>query len=316
MSMDPYKTLGVRKTATQDEIKKAYRKLAKDLHPDLHPDDTAKHERFKAVSAAYDLLGDAEKRRRFDAGEIDASGQERPERQYYHQYAGQDAGRRYDPGSGFGGGATMGEEDLSDIFSQFFGGQGGARGSGFGAGFHARGQDLRYQLEVDFLEAVRGAKRSVTMPDGAHIEITIPKGLKDGQTLRLRGKGAPGMGEAEAGDALVTVSVRPHPVFTRVGDDIEVDLPITFDEAVLGAKVDVPTVNGPVSVTIPKGVSSGRKLRLRGKGIQRKGGKAGDQIVQLKIVLPKEVDDDMTSLARRWRDIAGFDPRADMRRKL
>lgn len=289
MSIDPYKTLGIHKTATQDEIKKAYRKLAKDLHPDLHPDDAAKQERFKAVSAAYDLLGDAEKRRRFDAGEIDASGQERPERQYYHQYAGQDAGHRYDPGSGFGGGATMREEDLSDIFSQFFGGQGGARGSGFGAGFHARGQDLRYQLEVDFLEAVRGAKRSVTMPDGAHIEITIPKGLKDGQTLRLRGKGAPGMGEAEAGDALVTVSVRPHPVFTRVGDDIEVDLPITFDEAVLGAKVDVPTVNGPVSVTIPKGVSSGRSFACAAKAFSERAAKLAIKLCSSRSFCPRKL---------------------------
>lgn len=313
MNADPYKTLGVSKTAKQDEIKKAYRKLAKELHPDLHPDDTAKQERFKAVSAAYDLLGDPEKRRRFDAGEIDASGQERPERQYYHQYAGQDAGRRYDPDGGFGG--SMSDDDLSDIFSQFFGWRTGGPGrGGFGQEFQSRGQDLRYNLEVDFLDAARGTKRRVTMPDGNSIEITVPAGLKDGQTLRLRGKGGPGMGQGKPGDALVTVSVRPHAVFSRLGDDIEMELPITLDEAVLGTKVDVPTVSGPVSVTIPEGASSGQRLRLRGKGIKSAKGKAGDQIVRLKVVLPKHIDSDLKDLARRWRDKAGFDPRTELRR--
>ncbi|WP_227272055.1 DnaJ C-terminal domain-containing protein [Roseobacter weihaiensis] len=313
MSIDPYKVLGVPKSAPQAEIKKAYRKLAKELHPDLHPDDAAKQERFKAVSAAYDLLSDPEKRRRFDAGEIDASGQERPERQYYHHYAGQDAGRRYDPGPGFGGG--VGDDDLGDIFSQFFGGRvGGPRQSGFHREVHARGQDLRYHLDVDFLDAVRGTKRRVTMPDGNNIEISIPPGLKDGQTLRLRGKGAPGYGEGASGDALVTVSVRPHAVFGRAGDNIELELPITFDEAVLGGSVDVPTVWGPVSLTIPKGASSGQRLRLGGKGIKPVKGKAGDQILRLKIVLPKKIDKDMENLAKRWRETAGFDPRTELRR--
>ncbi|WP_461468336.1 DnaJ C-terminal domain-containing protein [Pararhodobacter sp.] len=314
MTEDPYKILGVPKSATQAEIKKAYRKLAKDLHPDLNPDDKAKQERFKAVSAAYDLLGNEEKRRRFDAGEIDASGQERPERQYYHHYAGQDAGRRYDPGSGYGG-DFGGEDDLNDIFSQFFARRaGGARGSGFGGGFQARGQDLRYHLEVDFLDAARGTKRRVTMPDGNSIEISIPPGLKDGQTLRLRGKGAPGHGGGPAGDALVTVAVRPHPVFTRSGDDIEMELPITFDEAVLGARVEVPTISGPVSVKVPRGASSGQRLRLAGKGITGARGKSGDQIVRLKIVLPKKIDPQAEELARRWREQAAFDPRAELRR--
>ncbi len=312
MNTDPYKTLGISKTATQTEIKKAYRKLAKSLHPDLHPDDDEKQEQFKAVSVAYDLLGDPEKRRRFDAGEIDASGQERPERQYYHHYAGQEAGRRYDPGPGFG--MELGDEDLSDIFAQYFGGResGPGRG-GFRQEFNARGQDLRYHLEVDFLDAVRGTKRRVTMPDGNAIEITIPPGLKDGQTLRLRGKGAPGIGQGTPGDALVTVSVRSHPVFARVDDDIEMELPITFDEAVLGAKVDVPTVSGPVSVTIPKGASSGQRLRLRGKGVKGAGGKVGDQIVRLKIVLPKRIETEMEDIARSWREKAGFDPRVELR---
>lgn len=307
MSDDPYKVLGVAKTATQDEIKKAYRKLAKKLHPDLHPGDSGKQAEFQAVSAAYDLLGDPEKRRQFDAGEIDASGQERPERNFYHQYAGGNEGRRYDPGTG-----QEGFEDMSDLFSDLF----GRRGSGgYRQSFDARGQDLRYNLEVDFLDVARGGKHAVTMPDGKRLDISIPKGLREGQTLRLRGKGGSGHGKGPAGDALVTISIRPHPVFQREGDDIEVELPISFDEAVLGAKVEVPTIDGPVSMSIPKGASSGRRLRLKGKGIAKSGGGAGDQIVRLRIDIPKHTDAQMEEIAKRWRDHVNFDPREELRRK-
>ena len=309
MNDDPYKVLGVEKTATQDQIKKAYRKLAKALHPDLHPDDAGKKSEFQAVSAAYDLLGDPEKRKRFDAGEIDASGQERPERRYYHQYAGQNAGRRYDPGAD-----THDFEDASEFFSDLFGRRYRAGGGDFRQGFHARGPDTRYHLEIDFMDAVRGAKRSVTMPDGKGIEISIPAGVRDGQTLRLRGKGGAGIGEGPPGDALITIAVRSHPVFSRDGDDIVLELPITIDEAVLGAKVEVPTISGPVSMTVPKGASSGRRMRLKGKGIQRAGGKAGDQYVRLQIVLPEKIDPDLEELAQRWRDHSDLDPRKELRR--
>ena len=330
MNKDPYEVLGVSKTAKQDEIKKAYRKLAKTLHPDLNPDDSGKQAEFQAVAASYDLLGDTEKRRRFDAGEIDASGQERPERQYYHQYASQDGGQRYDRGfgGGFGGGSggqyAGQEEDLSDLFENLFGqghragGPSGEPSGGPSGGayreFHARGPDLRYQLEVAFLDAALGTKRVVTMPDGKTIEIKIPAGMRDGQTLRLRGKGAPGYGQGPAGDALVTITVAPHPVFSRDGDNIEMDLPITFDEAVLGAKVDVPTLHGTVAMKIPPGASSGQRLRLKGKGIKR-GKTAGDQTVRLTIVLPKKMNDAMRHIAENWRDSVDFDPRADLRRK-
>jgi DnaJ-class molecular chaperone len=315
MNNDPYKKLGVSKTASQDEIKKAYRKLAKSLHPDLHPDDPGKQAEFQAVTAAHDLLRDPEKRRRFDAGEIDASGQERPERQYYHHYAGQDAGARYDAGRGQGFARGFGAEygeDVSDLFSELFGQR--ARGGAKAGQFHARGPDLRYHLDLDFIDAVHGAKRAVTMPDGNSIEISVPMGVRDGQTLRLRGKGAPGVGHGPAGDALVTVSVKPHPVFSRNGNDIEIELPITFDEAVLGAKVEVPTIAGTVSLTIPKGASSGQRLRIKGKGV-RSGNSTGDQTVNLKIVLPKTINKEMNAIAEMWRDAAVFDPRADLRSK-
>ncbi|MCB1341863.1 MAG: J domain-containing protein [Pseudooceanicola sp.] len=304
MTRDPYTVLGIAKTATQDEIRKAYRNLAKKLHPDLHPGDAGKQAEFQEVAAANDILGDPEKRRRFDAGEIDASGQERPERQYYHQYADTGAGRRYDQ-TGPGG-----FEDLSDVFADLF----RNRSQGGFEGFDARGNDMRYQLEVDFLDAARGARRAITLPDGKAIDLAIPAGLKDGQTLRLRGKGGAGYGQGPDGDALVTISVRPHPLFTRNENDIEVELPITFDEAVLGGKVEVPTIGDAVSMTVPAGASSGHRLRLKGKGIRPAKGPAGDQLVRLKIVLPDRMDAGMTDLARKWRETVRHDPRRGMGR--
>ena len=309
MQDDPYKVLGVAKDASQAEIKKAYRKLAKSLHPDLNPGDKAKEARFQAVSAAYDIIGDAEKRQRFDAGEIDASGQERPQRQYYRDHANADPRGRYTSGAGYGD-----FEDLSDVFSDLFGARAKARGGA--QGFAARGADLRYHLDVDFMDAAKGAKRAVPLPDGSAIDLTIPAGVRDGQTLRLHGKGQPGVGGGPAGDAYVEIGVRPHKVFTRDGNDIEVEVPISFDEAILGARIEVPTLSGKVSMSVPKGASSGQRLRLKGRGIKPAKGDPGDQYVRLKIATPPRIDAEMEAIAQRWRDHDTQDPRATLWRDL
>jgi DnaJ-class molecular chaperone len=305
MAEDPYTVLGDAKDASQDDIRKAYRRLAKQHHPDLNPGNREAEARFKQVSAAYDLLGDAEKRARYDRGEIDASGAERPPHGFYREHA--DAGGRHTYHS------TAGFEDfddVSDIFADLFGRRGGGERT-----VRMRGRDVHYRMEVDFLEAVNGAKKRVTMPDGNSLDVAIPPGIGDGQVLRLKGKGMPGIGGGPAGDALVDVLVRPHPLFERQGDDIVVELPIGVDEAVLGGKVEVPTISGRVRVSVPKGASSGRTLRLKGKGVKAGLGRAaGDQLVRLRIVLPQTIDPEISELMKRWRESHTYDPRAEMER--
>ncbi|HZP09294.1 DnaJ C-terminal domain-containing protein [Methyloceanibacter sp.] len=305
MADDPYSVLGVTKTATADEISKAYRKLAKKLHPDLNPGDKGAEEKFKKVTAAYDIIGDEKKRARYDKGEIDASGQERPEQRYYREYAGGEDAARYRSTAGF--------EDIggfNDLFGDLFG-RGGGRGRG-GARFSMRGQDAQYRLEVDFLDAVRGTKTRITLPDGETLDVTIPAGVSDGQVLRLKGKGHPGFGEGEPGDALVEVSVKPHAVFKREGDDIIVEVPITFDEAVLGGKVEVPTIGGRVFATIPPGSNTGQTLRLKGRGIKSKS-TTGDQLVKLNVVMPERIDEELKRFAEDWRKSHGYDPRRKLK---
>lgn len=297
MADDPYSALGLDKTASEADIKRAYRRIAKTDHPDLNPDPAAA-ERFKAASTAYDLLKDPEQRRRFDAGEIDAQGQERPQRRYYREYA-EAAGNPYARGYGF-----ERDPDLSDVFADLFG-QRRAGGGGAGGGFHMRGQDFRFALEVDFLTAAKGGKRRITLPDGSDLEVSIPQGVRDGQTIRLKGKGGAGAGQGGPGDAYLTISVAPHPDFIREGDDILLTLPISLDEAVLGGQVPVATIDGPVNLKIPAGASSGQKLRLRGRGI-----KGGDQHVELKLVMPSRIDDELADFIRQWRQRHGYDPRA------
>jgi DnaJ-class molecular chaperone len=302
MAEDPYTVLGVQRGASDDDVRRAYRKLAKELHPDTNPGNrAAAEERFKKVSAAYDILGDADKRRQFDRGEIDANGE--PRRGFHRTYAGGG------PFGGRGSAGRAGEEfGFGDFFSDLFGrgGRAGGAGDPFAA---ARGRDVRYTLEVDFLEAATGAKKRVTLPEGGVLDLTVPEGVADGQVLRLKGKGAAGARGSEAGDALIEIKVRAHAHFRRVGDDVALELPITLDEAVLGAKIEVPTVSGRVPLTLPKGTSSGRVFRLRGKGVRNTTtGATGDQLVTVRIVLPDTIDSELSYFISEWRQKHRYDP--------
>ncbi len=296
---DPYQTLGVAKAATEDEIRKAYKKLAKKHHPDLNPGDKEAENRFKDISAAYSLLNDPEKKRAFDAGEIDESGAPKAERRFYRDFADAGAGYRYGRAEDLGGFG-----DLGDIFGDVLRGRRGERG---GAQFRMRGEDAAYTLPVDFLDAVKGAKKRVDMPDGKTLDISTPAGVQDGQTLRLKGQGGPGIGGAPAGDALITVTVRPHPVFRRDGSDIKSVVPVTLSEALSGGPVQVDTVTGPVSLKIPKHSNSGRVLRLRGKGVQ--GAIKGDHLVELQVVLPPHPDAALEEFVASWEREHPYNPR-------
>jgi DnaJ-class molecular chaperone len=302
---NPYEVLGVKKEATADEIRTAYRALAKKHHPDLNPGNKAAEARFKEISAAYDLLSDAEKRARFDRGEIDESGNEKPRAYAYQDFAEGAPGAKYRSNA-----EGMSPEDLDDLFS-FFGrggfGQGAARGEG--ATIHMRGGDRQYALTVDFLDAVNGAKQRLELAPGKSLDVTIPAGVRDGQILRLAGQGAPGLGGGPAGDALIEIRVAPHALFRREGGDILLDLPVTLSEAVLGGRITVPTPSGTVTMTVPPHSNTGTVLRLRGKGVAGK----GDELVTLKIVLPSGSDAELEGFVKDWAAKHPYDPRKGMR---
>lgn len=294
---DPYQTLGVARDASADDLRKAYRKLAKDTHPDLNPGNTEAERRFKDISSAYDILSDADKRKRFDAGEIDETGAEKPQRHYYREYAEADPGMRYNRRAYAGAGADD-SFDPEDLFSELFRAQ--ARGGG-GATFRASGADVRYRLAVEFLEALKGARKSVVMPEGKTLDIVIPAGVRAGQTLRLKGQGLEGAGGAAPGDAYVEIEVLPHDTFTRDGDDIRSRLPVSLGEALNGATVRAETIDGPVDVKIPKRARDGMTLRLKGKGAPTgKSDARGDQFVELEIAAPEGGDDELADFIAQW----------------
>jgi DnaJ-class molecular chaperone len=303
VAKDLYKVLGVAKSASEAELRKAYRALAKKYHPDLNVSDKSAGERFKEISAAYDILGDADKRKRYDAGEIDESGMERPERQYYRQYAEGARGAKYRRGPAEGP-----TEDVGDIFSDLFGFGRGAGEDPF-ARARARGADVRYSLKVSFIEAARGGPKRIVLPDGSALDVNIPPGTVDGQALRLKGKGGPGPAGREAGDAYVTIEVEAHPNFERKGNDIHARVAVALDEAVLGAKIDVETIAGSVTATVPAGANTGTVLRFKGKGITPAQGPAGDHYVKLEVVLPKPPDPELKSFLEKWRETHRYDPR-------
>lgn len=312
MAGDPYKELGVSRGASADEIKKAFRKLAKELHPDKNPGDKAAEERFKRVTAAFDLLGDAEKRAKFDQGQIDADGRE--------QYAGFGGGRGggagpggfsgfggFSGGGGPGGRASFDDIDLEELFGRF-GGGGGARAGGRSP-FNGKGSDVRATLDISLEDSITGATRRIQFSDGRTLDVAIPKGAGDGQTIRLKGQGAPGRG-GPAGDALIELKISAHPVFKVDGADLTMDQPVSLYDAVLGGKIPVRTPEGTVSMTIPKGSTSGKVLRLKGRGAFANG-KRGDLLAKLMISLPEGEDEALTKLAQKRRDEGPMRPFRD-----
>ena len=294
---DPYEVLGVQKTDSDAAIRAAYRKLAKRHHPDVNPGKPEAGERFKEITAAYELLSDKEKRGRYDRGEIDASGQEMPQRHYYRDFG--DADR-----SKYRGEAAFSDVDLESILAQAFGGRPGA-----GRTFSMRGGDAHYQLTIDFLDAANGTTRRVTLPDGRTLDVRIPAGVHDGQIIRLKGQGMPGVGDGAPGDALVEIAVAPHPYFRREGNDIIVELPVTLREAVLGGPLEVPTIGGNVRLTIPPNSGTGTRLRLRGRGIGN-----GHQYVELHVVVPPGEEPELASFLRTWQPHHPQNPRDGMER--
>jgi DnaJ-class molecular chaperone len=304
LAQDPYLELGVARTATADEIRRAFRKLAKQYHPDANPGDKAAEERFKRVSGAFDLLGDAEKRKKFDAGEIDADG-----RETMRGFGGGGPFGQGPFGQGPGGGARSAEfenVDLGDILSEMFGSRGGRPGGGFG-GPPPRGGDIRARLEIDLEESITGGKKRISFADGRTLDVNIPKGASEGQVLRLKGQGAPG--RAGAGDALIELTIRPHPIYRREGENLVMDLPVSVPDAVLGGRVEAPTPDGPVTLSIPPGSNSGSTLRLKGKGAAGPVGRRGDLLARLVVTLPDRPDPELQKFAEGWRTERPYSPR-------
>jgi DnaJ-class molecular chaperone len=324
---DPYEVLGVPKNASAEAIKTAFRRQAKKLHPDANKQDKKAAAKFAELNAAYEILGDENKRKAYDRGEIDAEG--KPRFRGFEGFgagAGPRAGQFADDGifetftfgpggfqraagrrRGFGGGI---DEILRDVFGGMAGAAGG-RHTGFASEDFAassQGRDVTGSVTISLTEAAKGTTRRVRLPNGKEVEAKIPAGLADGQTIRLKGQGLPGP-DGTVGDALITVTVEPHPLFKRDGNDLRLELPVTLYEAVLGAKVRVPTLDGAVELAIPRGTNSGRTFRLRGKGLPNKSGGAGDLYATVRIMLPERTDPEFEELMRKWRDTNPYNPR-------
>jgi DnaJ-class molecular chaperone len=303
---DPYKTLGVPRDASADAIRRAYRDLAKQHHPDLNPGNAKAEERFKAVSSANDILSDPVKRSQFDRGEIDAAGQEQARHPSYSEYAKGESGRAYSRSDSQAGGWA--EDDLNDMFGSIF-----AQNRGSGRSGPLKGQDERYALTAEFNDAVMGATRRLTLPDGRILDVKIPVGVTDGQVLRLRGQGAEGWGGGANGDALIEISVAPHNYFTRDGQDIRLELPVTLTEAVLGGSVEVPTPSGPVRMRVPAGSDSGTEMRLRGKGVPKHGKLSEGNLYAILRVEIGKPDAALEDFLKAWKPENPVDPRQAMK---
>jgi DnaJ-class molecular chaperone len=316
LAQDPYLELGVPRTASADDIRRAFRKLAKQHHPDQNPGNKASEERFKRITAAFGILGDEAKRQKFDRGVMDADGHET--RGGFGGGAGPGPGGFGGFGGGAGGGGRGGFEnaqfdgvDLNDILGDMFGGRGGrggGGGGGFGGGspFSSRGADVRAKLDIDLEEAILGAKKRIAFADGRTLDVSIPSGATEGQTIRLRGQGSAGRGGP--GDAMIELSIKPHPVFKREGDGLVMDLPVTVPDAVLGAKIQAQTPDGAVTLTVPRGANAGAVLRLKGRGLADANGKRGDLLARLVLTLPETPDAELERFAEAWRRDRPYQP--------
>lgn len=321
---DPYSVLGVAKSASESDIKKAFRKLAKQYHPDQNQDDPAAQQRFSEVNQAYEIVGDKDKRAQFDRGEIDAEGKQRFQSKGFEGFSGFEdfgsaGGTRGFRSSGSGGGAGGGgafDDILSDILGGF-GGRGGraqagagARGAGAGArtsgAAPAKGKNADLIARVTLEDIVNSGKAQVTLPAGKTVNVTLPKGVQEGEKIRLKGQGHPGANGGPAGDAMVEIRFKPHTLFEVKGADLHLDLPITLYEAVLGAKVRTPTLTGVVNLTVPENASSGKSMRLKGKGLPTKTGGHGDLLVKLQIALPPHGDPELETLMKAWKEITPY----------
>ena len=316
MASDPYQVLSVSRGASADEIRKAFRKLAKANHPDTNPNNKEAEERFKRVSAAFDILGDVPKRKKFDAGEIDADGRETARGFGGGGGSGPWGAHPGGPSRGGPGGGYQNQSfegaDLGDILGEMFGGRGRAGpGGGQGGGFGVqRGSDVRARLEIDLEDAIRGAKRRISFSDGRTIDVSIPKGAQEGQTLRLKGQGSPG--RAGPGDAMIELTITVHPIFKREGDVLVMDVPVTAYDAVLGGKSEAPTPDGPVTLTIPKGANTGTRLRLKGRGLSDPQGRRGDLFARLVVTLPDTPDPSLEGFAEIWKRERPYSPKRKM----
>ncbi|MBE9553527.1 MAG: J domain-containing protein [Proteobacteria bacterium] len=300
---DPYELLGVARDASQADIKKTYRALAKKLHPDVNPGDESVEQKFKEVTAAYDMLSDEERRRQYDSGKIAADG---TARNPFHRRHSQGAAGGFD--SSGGGGI-----DIDDLFSDLFGRGKRGQGQQQHRARRPKGQDLTYTTTVSFLDAMRGGRQRVSLYNGKTLDVNLPPGTEEGQRLRMKGQGMPGPADGDAGDAFIEVQVKPHPFMRREGLDIHLDLPITLHEAVLGGKVKVPTIDGPVNATVPPNSSGGTVLRLKSRGIMTpKGGRRGDQFIKLRIVLPEGGGEELAEFLRGW-EPEDYDPRKKLK---
>lgn len=334
---DPYEVLGVKRTADAGAIKSAYRKLAKKLHPDSNKNDPKTAARFAEVTSAYEIIGDEKKRQQFDNGEIDAEGKPRfqgfegfgahpgggagagPGDFHFESFSfGPEGVRRTGRGRGAGGAGGQSTGGFEDMLKDMFGGGGRGRRGGYETHYFdpedlaeppQAGRDVTVPITISLDEAAKGGTRRVHLPTGKDVDVKIPAGLADGQQIRLKGQGLPGPGAV--GDALITVTIAPHPLFERDGANLRINLPITIYEAVLGAKVRVPTLDGAVELAIPAGTNSGRTFRLKGKGLPAKR-ESGDLLVNVRIVLPDKSDTELDEFMRKWRDTKPYDPRKNL----